>query len=52
MRTRARVDANQAEIVRALVDEGCSVVSMAAVGRGWISYGNQIQDALRETEQP
>ena len=34
MRTAARVDSNQAEIVRALRQAGCFVTSLAAVGHG------------------
>ena len=34
MRRAARVDANHAEIVRALRKVGCSVVSLARVGNG------------------
>ena len=34
MRLRARVDRNQAEIVKALRAVGCSVQSLAAVGKG------------------
>ena len=34
MRRAAKVDDNHAEIVRALRDIGCSVLSLAAVGKG------------------
>jgi hypothetical protein len=34
MRLRAKVDANQGDIVRELRRAGCSVVSLAAVGKG------------------
>lgn len=34
MRARAKVDANQCDIVAALRAIGCTVVSLAAVGRG------------------
>ena len=34
MRTRAKVDANQCDVVAALRAIGCTVVSLAAVGRG------------------
>ncbi len=34
MRRNAKVDANQAEIVKALRSVGCSVQSLATVGRG------------------
>ena len=34
MRRAAKVDDNHAEIVRALSDVGCSVLSLAAVGMG------------------
>lgn len=34
MRTRARIDANQPEIVKALRDMGATVQSLAAVGKG------------------
>jgi hypothetical protein len=34
MRTRARVDGNQAEIVAALRVAGCSVQSLASIGKG------------------
>lgn len=34
MRRAARVDANQAEIVKALRDSGCGVQSLAGVGDG------------------
>ena len=32
--TRKRVDLNQTEIVDYLIDKGCSVTSLAAVGKG------------------
>ncbi len=34
MRLAAKVDNNQAEIVRALRDIGCTVLSLAAIGHG------------------
>jgi len=34
VRRRAKIDANQPEIVKALVQAGCSVHSLAAVGNG------------------
>ena len=34
MRRQAKVDANQTEIVEALRNAGCSVVSLAEVGKG------------------
>ncbi len=34
MRLRAKVDDNQAEIVKALREAGCSVQSLAAIGKG------------------
>lgn len=33
-RTAARVDANHAEVVQALRDIGCSVLSLAQIGKG------------------
>lgn len=34
MRRAAKTDANQEEVVRALRQAGCSVLSLAAIGRG------------------
>jgi len=34
MRRAAKIDANQPDIVKALLDAGCSVHSLAAVGKG------------------
>jgi len=34
MRRAAKVDANQAEIVKALRTVGCSVLSLASIGKG------------------
>ena len=34
MRRAAKVDSNQADIVKALRDAGCGVLSLAAVGKG------------------
>ena len=44
MRRAARIDENQPEIVRALLDAGCSVQSLASVGLGvpdlLVGHGN------------
>ena len=34
MRRKAKTDANQAEIVRALKEAGCGVIDLSAVGKG------------------
>lgn len=52
MRTKARVDDNQREIVEALRAVGCSVASLAAVGKGVpdLLVGHRGQNYLLEVK--
>ena len=54
MRRAARVDDNQKDIVRALRAHGCSVESLAAVGRGVpdLLVGHAERNLLLEVKRP
>lgn len=54
MRRRAHVDANQPAIVKALTQSGCSVQSLAAVGRGCpdLLVGRGAVNILLEIKNP
>jgi hypothetical protein len=54
VRRAAKIDANQAEIVKALRKVGCSVLSLAAIGRGApdLLLGYQGKNVLLEVKRP
>lgn len=54
MRRAAKVDENHAEIVRALRKAGCSVLSLAAIGRGApdLLLGHKGRNVLVEVKRP
>jgi hypothetical protein len=54
MRRASRVDQNHAEIVQALRDVGCSVLSLASIGRGApdLLCGYKGRNVLLEVKKP
>ena len=54
MRRAAKLDSNHAEIVSALCDAGCSVLSLAALGYGAVDIlvGYRQRNVLMEIKRP
>ena len=57
MRRAAKIDANQTDIVKALLKSGCTVVSLAAVGKGCPDLlvgklGNNVLIEIKDGRKP